>query len=861
MSTEDDLTLASTLRETLRARRKALADEYAATPNAALYLAEHARLVDGILARLWQGMAFSPELTLAAVGGFGRAELYPGSDVDLLILLPFEADAALREKLARLVSLFWDIGLEVGHSVRTVEECLEEAAGDITIQTALLEGRYLTGNAARYRDFQARFAQRLDARAFLTAKQMEQEERHQRYQDTPYSLEPNCKESPGGLRDLQNILWIAKAGGYGANWQELKARQRISQDDYIQLQQCEHLLQNLRIRLHLLTGRREDKLLFDHQEALAGVMGIVSPDARRPSEVLMQTYYRNAKRVTQLNAIFLQGVAAELIPAADAAPRPLNARFRMLGDFLDLTHDKVFEEQPGAILESFHLLQTHPELRGMSARTLRALWHARVLITPDFRKDAENRRMFLRLFQGKQGVVHAFRRMNQYDILGNYLPAFGKIVGQMQHDLFHAYTVDQHILQVLRNLRRFAVEEFAHEYPYCSRLHNAFARPWTLYVAALFHDIAKGRGGDHSLLGMEDARVFCAEHEVAGEDAELIVWLVGAHLYMSQVAQKEDITNPEVVAAFAGKVGDARRLTALYLLTVADIRGTSPKVWNSWKAKLLEDLYRLTLRYLETDAPAPPQGIIQERQAEAMSLLRYFALSDTVHERLWKQFDTVYFLRHTAEEIAWHTRALHYRIDIDKPVVKARVYPGGGLQVMAYVRDGPDLFLRMAAFFARAGYSIADAKLHTTRHGYALDSFILLDVADNASDRDMIAFIESELSVRLLEDVPAEAPAPGRLSRQVRHFPITPEVHIHPDERGDQQVLSLTAVDRPGLLYHIAAVLARHHIAINAARISTLGERVEDTFLISGAALEKRAPRLKLEQDLLEALVVDGGKK
>jgi [protein-PII] uridylyltransferase len=325
---------------------------------------------------------------------------------------------------------------------------------------------------------------------------------------------------------------------------------------------------------------------------------------------------------------------------------------------------------------------------------------------------------------------------------------------------------------------------------------------------------------------------------------------------MSQVAQKEDVTDPEVITAFAKRVKDARHLTALYLLTVADIRGTSPKVWNNWKAKLLEDLYRLTLRCLETDAPQEPQGIIQERQAEALRLLRYFALSDTVHERLWKQFDTVYFLRHTAEEIAWHTRALHYRIDIDKPVVKARIHPGGGLQVMAYTRDGPDLFLRMAGFFARTGYSIVDARIHTTRHGYALDSFILLNVANNTSDRDMIAFIETELAQRLEQGTPAEAPCDGRLSRQVRHFPITPEVHIHPDERGAQQVLSLIAADRPGLLFRIAEVLVRHGIAINAARISTLGERVEDTFLIAGPVLDKTAPRLKLEKDLLDALQV-----
>jgi [protein-PII] uridylyltransferase len=854
----DDLALVKSLRETLRTTRKALAEDYVATPNALLYLAGHASLADGVLTRIWRHMDFPPDLALAAVGGFGRGELYPGSDVDLLILLPADAEAALQEKLARLVSLFWDIGLEVGHSVRTVAECLQEADGDITIQTALLECRHLTGNHALYQEFRACFAARLDPQAFLTAKQLEQEERHQRYQDTPYSLEPNCKESPGGLRDLHTILWIAKAAGYGEDWPSLKTRGLIRQDTYVQLQQCEHYLQNLRIRLHLLAGRREDKLLFDHQEALAKVMGIAADTdgARRPSELLMQAYYRNAKRVRQLNTLLLQNFAVGLMPAVCAAARPVNARFQIVGDFLDVTHEEVFDEYPPALLEGFWLMQQHPELRGMTARTLRALWRGRLLITPAFRRAPENRRRVLSLFQSRQGVVHEFRRMSQYDILGAYLPAFGKIEGQMQHDLFHVYTVDQHILQVMRNLRRFAVEEFAHEYPYCSRLHNAFARPWVLYVAALFHDIAKGRGGDHSQLGMADARAFCVEHEIAAEDAELIVWLVGAHLDMSQVAQKEDIADPEVIDAFARKVENVRRLTALYLLTVADIRGTSPKVWNNWKAKLLEDLYRLTLARLETGTPIAPQGVIQERQAEAMRLLRYFALSDTVHERLWKQFDTVYFLRHTAEEIAWHTRALHYRIDIEKPVVKARVHPGGGLQVMAYTRDAPELFLSMAAFFARAGYSIAEAKLHTTRHGYALDSFILLDVANNANDRDMVAYIETELSARLAGGIPAEAPAPGRLSRQVRHFPIMPEVHIHPDERGAQQALSIIAADRPGLLYHIAAVLARHGVAINAARISTLGERVEDIFLISGAVLDKRAPRLKLEQDLLEVLKI-----
>ncbi|MDR2637944.1 MAG: [protein-PII] uridylyltransferase [Zoogloeaceae bacterium] len=856
--------LTSSLREELRSGKQELAEAYraAARPDALRYLSAHAGLVDGVLQRLWQAMDLPPSLALAAVGGYGRGELYPGSDVDLLILLPREAEEATeeagapREKLERLVGLFWDIGLEVGHSVRTIEDCLVEAAGDITVQTALLENRPLAGNTRLFADFQARIRASLDAQAFFTAKRLEQTERYQRFQETPYNLEPNCKESPGGLRDLQNILWIAKGCGHGDDWHDLHQRHFLATATLRQVKKCEHTLQNLRIRLHLLTGRREDKLLFDHQESLAREMGIKSTASRRSSEVLMQAYYRNAKRVTQINTILLQGFAAEILPAPSHTPRPINARFRIMGDFLDIAREGTFERHPSALLESFQLLQQHPELRGMTARTLRALWRNRARIDARFRADPENRQRFLRLLQSSHGVVRIFRLMNQFSILERYLPAFGKIIGQMQYDLFHVYTVDQHTLQVMRNLRRFALDEFAHEYPELSRLHNAFARPWVLYVAALFHDIAKGRGGDHSLLGMEDARAFCVTHDIAAEDADLIVWLIGEHLSMSQTAQKEDISDPAVITAFAARVKTARRLTALYLLTVADIRGTSPKVWNNWKAELLENLYRQTLGYLESGETPEAQGVIQERQDEALRLLRYFALSDTVHERLWNQFDTVYFLRHSAEEIAWHTRALHYRIYNEKPVVKARVHPGGGLQVMVYTEDGPDLFLRTAGFFARNGYSIAEAKIHTTRHGYALDSFILLDVSGNADDRDMIAFIETELTQTLEHSLPIPPPAAGRLSRQVRHFPITPEVRIYPDERDSLQVLSLTAADRPGLLYRIAAVLAGHHISLHTARIATLGERVEDVFLISGPNLDKSQTRIRLEQDLLETLQI-----
>jgi [protein-PII] uridylyltransferase len=492
----------------------------------------------------------------------------------------------------------------------------------------------------------------------------------------------------------------------------------------------------------------------------------------------------------------------------------------------------------------------------MTARTLRAQWRARNQIDDDFRRDPDNRARFLELFKQPRGIIHEFRRMNHFGILGRYLPNFGKIVGQMQHDLFHVYTVDQHILQVMRNLRRFTMDEFAHEYPVCSRLISDFERPWVLYVAALFHDIAKGRGGDHSELGTVDAQAFCDSHGLDTEDSELVVWLVRHHLVMSNVAQKQDISDPDVVVAFARIAANERYLIALYLFTVADIRGTSPKVWNTWKGQLLEQLFSATRRLLLSGGEAPAaQGIIQERQAEAMRLLRYFALSDTVHERLWKQLDTVYFLRHSAEEIAWHTRALHYRIHVDRPVVKARINPQGeGLEVMVYTQDQPDLFARLLGFFGRAGYNIVDAKIHTTRHGYALDSFMLLDISGRDSDREMISYVEHELLERLTHQSPPEAPGSGRVSRQVKHFPIQPQVSIEPDEKGVLFVLSVTAADRPGLLYTVATTLAAHKANLHTAKIATLGERVEDTFLISGGDLAESSSRIRLETELLEQL-------
>ena len=612
----------------------------------------------------------------------------------------------------------------------------------------------------------------------------------------------------------------------------------------------------MRIRLHYLAGRREDRIAFDYQDALAAQCGYAAELPRRASELLMQAYYRNAKAITQLNAILLQNLEARFAPVPQAPPRVLNERFQARGTLLEARREDLFEREPRAILESFLLMQQHSDLRGMSAATLRALWRARGRLDAKLRRDPLAQLLFVHILQQPRGIVHEFRRMNQYDVLGGYLPEFGRIVGQMQHDLYHVYTVDQHILMVLRNLRRFTMPEFAHEFPLSSQLMSGFERHWLLYVAALFHDIAKGRGGDHSTLGKADARRFCRRHGFSKEDTELVVFLVEHHLTMSSVAQKQDVDDPDVARAFADKVGDERRLVALYLLTVADIRGTSPKVWNGWKAKLLEDLFRSARRILAGEAPAQDTDVA-EKQAEAMRLLRLYALSDAVKDRFWVNLDTTYFLRHDAQEIAWQTRKLHYRVDTKTPVVKARLAPfGEGLQVMIYTPDREALFARICGYFERAGFNIVEAKIHTTRNGYALDTFLVMGKGPGAHYRDMMALIESELTEELQSERPLKPAGSGRVSRRVRHFPIPPAVDIRPDERGSYHSLNVVASDRPGLLYRVARQLANYKLNLYSAKINTLGDRAEDVFLVSGAALEDSKAVLKLEQELLIELQI-----
>nr|WP_246066117.1 [protein-PII] uridylyltransferase [Limnobacter alexandrii] len=811
--------------------------------------------VDEALVRLWNAIGMPRQYSLVAVGGYGRGELFPFSDVDVLILIDQEPDEVNTEKLETFCGSGWDIGLEIGHSVRTRDQCIEEAGKDITVQTALVESRLLTGNANYFSELTDSLNRLLDVKTFFRKKTLELRQRHAKYQETPYSLEPNCKESPGGLRDLHVILWVCRAAHLGNSWAEMAQKGLITPFEAAKLRNNERTLKKIRYQLHVTTGRREDRLVYDVQTQLAESLGYRPTAAKRSSEQLMQQYYLAAKAVMQLNTILLQNIELSIF-GANAEPVVIDEEFQETDSLLDIRDDEVFARNPSAMLRAFIVMQQNPRLKGMSARMLRQLWHSRVKINSDFRKNPVNKALFIEFFKQPQGIVHELRRMNETSVLGRYLPVFRKIVGQMQHDLFHVYTVDQHILTVVRNLRRFTMAEHAHEYPYCSQLMANFDDHWLLYIAALFHDVAKGRGGDHSVLGEVDARKFCKDHGLNQENTDLVAFLVKHHLTMSNTAQKKDLSDVEVLKEFAALVKTPRNLTALYLLTVADIRGTSPKVWNAWKGKLLEDLYRLTLKYLGGEAPNRRQ-MLAEQQAEARRILRLYALSDDVQDKLWAQLDVSYFLRQGPSDIAWHTRHLYWRVDAEQPIVKARLSPiGEGLELLVYTRDEMDLFARICGYFDSKNLSILDAKIHTTAHGYALDSFLIQHDSHNEFYRETLSLLEAELQDRLIKRQPLESPVFGRMSRQSRHFPVRPSVDLKPDEKGNQYLLTVSATDRTGLLYSITRLLAQYKVSVQAAKIMTLGERAEDTFLLYGQSLNSGKLQIQLEAELLELLSI-----
>jgi [protein-PII] uridylyltransferase len=803
---------------------------------------DRARLVDMALRAAWANHTgkFAGDLSLIAVGGYGRGELHPSSDIDIMVLLPKSDSADWQPDIERFLTFLWDIGLEVGHSVRSIDDCQRESLADISVATTLFEARLLSGPEPLFAGMRRALApDRLwSSQDFFEAKCKEQTERHHRYFDTAYNLEPNVKSSPGGLRDIQTIGWVAKRHFGTDTLDELVAHGFLTREELRKLKAGQSFLWKVRFGLHVLTGRREDRLLFDYQIKLAKLFGYEDASFTLAVEQLMQKYYRTVMDVSLLNEMLLQ-LFREAILTQSAAPSAVNARFQIRNDYLEVTHPEVFARYPSALLELFVLLQQHPEVRGVRAETIRLIGTHVWLIDEEFRQNPRHHRLFIEILCAPVGVTHELRRMNLYGVLGRYIPAFGRVVGRMQYDLFHAYTVDAHTLFVVSNLRRLAMPKFNDEFPTLSQIMQSLPRQEIAYLAALFHDIAKGRGGDHSELGAVDAEAFCLEQGLGRYEARLVAWLVRNHLILSITSQKKDISDPAIIQEFARRVGDQVHLDYLYVLTVADVRGTNPKLWNSWKARLFEEFYERTKRALRRglETPIDQDELIRETQDQALSIMSE-SVTPSQAAALWTQWTEAYFLRYTAEEIAWHTALLAARkADDDSPLVAIRqLTDRGGTAVLTYTPRRLRSFARTTGVLDQMGLNVVDARLITSANGFSLETYEVLE--DNGAviaDSDRVQEIERGLwrALKQVEDAPPAVTR--RAARQVRMFSTPTQVNFSVDNRNERTILELIAADRPGLLSEVGKVFRAERVAINGAKIMTVGERAEDVFYITGA--------------------------
>ncbi len=800
---------------------------------------DRARLVDIALRAAWVRHTgkYAQDLALVAVGGYGRGELHPSSDIDIMVLLPKGDSSDWQPDIERFLTFLWDIGLEVGHSVRSIDDCQSESLADISVATTLFEARLLAGPESLFAGMRRALApDRLWSSAdFFEAKVKEQTERHHRYFDTAYNLEPNVKSSPGGLRDIQTIGWVAKRHFGTDTLDELVAHGFLTREELRKLKVGQAFLWRVRFGLHMLTGRREDRLLFDYQIKLAKLFGYEDASFTLAVEQLMQKYYRTVMDVSLLNEMLLQ-LFREAILTQSTAPVPVNPRFQIRSDYLEVTHPDVFARFPSALLELFVLLQQHPEVRGVRAETIRLIGTHVSLIDEEFRQNPRHHRLFMEILCAPVGVTHELRRMNLYGVLGRYIPAFGRVVGRMQYDLFHTYTVDAHTLFVVSNLRRLAMPKFNHEFPVLSQIMQSLPRQELAYLAALFHDIAKGRGGDHSELGAVDAEAFCLEQGLGRYEARLVAWLVKHHLFLSITSQKKDISDPEIIHAFARLVGDQAHLDYLYVLTVADVRGTNPKLWNAWKARLFEEFYERTKRALRRglETPLDQDELIRETQAGARE--RMTGLPEAQILEVWSQWTEAYFLRFTPEEIAWHTTLLAGRHPHDDtPLVAIRqLSERGGTAVLTYTPRRLHSFARTTAVLDQMGLNVVDARLILSANGFSLETYVVLeDSGAVIAEATRINEIERGLWRNLQQPEDSPLTVTRRAPRQVRMFSTPTQVNFSRDTRNNRTIMELIAADRPGLLSEVGKVFKAERVSINGAKIMTVGERAEDVFYIT----------------------------
>jgi len=800
---------------------------------------------------------------LVAVGGYGRNELLPGSDIDLMLLLEKKPGKDLEEQISAFLTFLWDIGLEVGHSVRTVKDCIREGKADVTVITNMIESRLLHGSHELYEKFQQAIEPRKmwSSRKFFEAKLEEQHNRHQRYNDTAYNLEPNIKEGPGGLRDIQIIGWVAKRHFGAQSLRELIDHDFITEKEFQTIESGQRHLWKVRFALHRLAKRREDRLLFDYQNQLASEFGFEAGKQNLAIEQFMQEYYRTIMKLERLNEMLLQIFREEiLLTDRQRKTTRINERFILRNRYLAVSDDDVFKRHPPALVELFLLISTHNRCDGVTASTIRLVREHLYLVDDAFRRNEEVNHLFMQLMSAPSGMTHQMRRMNSYGFLAAYIPAFGTITGRMQYDLFHAYTVDQHTIFVIRNLRRFALDKHEDEFPFCNEVYRELEDPKLLYLAALFHDIAKGRDGDHSLLGADDAMQFCLQHNMNRKDTRIVSQLVRNHLIMSVTAQRKDISDPDVVRDFARQVGSVNMLNYLYLLTVADIRSTNPKLWNNWKDALLKQLYNSTKHVIRRGIDIAPdiEDIIQENRDAAFEEMQDLRFDQNDIRAICDQLPGDYFLRHLPLEIKWHVRTILSNPNADTLVNIRQAKYTHTTKVFVYCDENPFVFSQVTGTLGSLGLSILNAEIFTTQDNKVMDTFIIQEQNNQAvTDKATIKQIETSLIQALHSNSIYKGINNKRQPRQLKAFDRPTEIQFEQDYLNSRTVMEISAMDMPGLLSVIANVIATMDINITHAKISTLGEKIDDIFYITtpaGKNITDQAILDELRQKITAAL-------
>ncbi len=838
----------SSYRALLQYGSQSIYEKFKAGAPASTLIAMRSQLVDATIIHIWQRLVdeyLHPHIALIAVGGYGRRELLPHSDIDLLILVDQNDNTEINETISKLVTFLWDIGLQVGHSVRTIPECVTEAIADVTVITNIMESRQLAGSPSLYENMlDATASEKIWApQAFFSAKIDEQKKRYAKFNNSAYRLEPNIKESPGGLRDIQTIAWIVKRYFGALDLRELVEHDFITAEEFSTLTKGQEHLWKIRYVLHHLTGREEDRLLFNLQRDIADTLGFTG-GGNEAVEQFMQSYYRTIMEIERLNEMLIQLFQEALL--FQQTPEKIVEfipHFRTRNNYIEAAHDETFNEYPPALIKIFLVIAKNPEIEGVRAHTIRLIRESLPLIDDHFRNDVRVTTMFMELLRQPHGLTHQLRRMNRYGVLAAYLPAFQNIVGRMQYDLFHVYTVDEHILMVLSHMRRFAVDAYKQELPLCSHIMAYIPRKDILYLACIFHDIAKGRKGDHSTLGAEDVKTFGKQHGLSSDDTHLISWLVKNHLLMSLTAQSKDISDPAVINQFALTVGSIKYLQHLYLLTCADIQGTNPTLWTSWKDNLLRELYLKTLNVLKRGLsnPVDKLEIIEHSKAVAMDMLEACSVSRQSVKHIWQNFGDDYFLRYQPDEICWQTQAVlkHHQLEIPLVVLRKET-TRGCTEIFVYTKDSNSLFVATTTVIDNMGLNIVNARIITSQSGHTLDTFLVIN-EDGQPITEPFKLDEIRESLQKALENLGTLPVPMKRNtiRQLKSFENQIKVSADNTTKPGLTALSVSALDQPGLLSHLARCLADENLRVHDALINTLGERVEDIFFVTD---EKRQP-------------------